>query len=361
MKVIITGNMGYVGPVVVQHLRKTWPEAELVGYDSGLFASSLLGAERLPESLLDRQIFGDIRDLDISLLAGADAVIHLAAVSNDPMGKEFETPTDEINTKASIRVAELAKAAGVKSFVFASSCSVYGFAEGAARREGDQLDPLTAYARSKIAMEEALATLASDEMTVSCLRFATACGLSPRLRLDLVLNDFVATALRQGVINVLSDGTPWRPLINVRDMARAIEWAVKRPVEVGGNYLVVNAGSDVWNYRVSELADRVAEAVGNVGVSINKDAPPDRRSYRVDFATFRHLAPDHQPVVSLDESIAQLVAGLRAASCGNMSGIQLDGIRLATLKRFIGARILSPNLRWLNGEAATATPICREA
>lgn len=354
MKVIITGNMGYVGPVVVQHFRKTWPTAELVGYDSGLFATSLLGTGRLPESLLDRQVFGDIRNLDGSLLEGADAVVHLAAVSNDPMGKEFETPTEEINTQASIRVAELAKAAKVKSFVFASSCSVYGFAEGAARREGDSLDPLTAYARSKIAMETALASLASPEMTVTCLRFATACGISPRLRLDLVLNDFVATALTQGVIKVLSDGTPWRPLINVRDMARALEWAVTRPAANGGDHLVVNAGSDVWNYRVSELAERVAQAVGEVGVSINKDAPPDRRSYRVDFATFRRLAPGHQPGVSLEESIEGLISGLRTAAGDDMSTLRLDGIRLATLKRLIDARSLSPNLRWLDGDAAPA-------
>ncbi len=224
MRILITGNMGYVGPVLTRFLRENQKDAELIGFDTGFFAHSLTGAALLPEALLDRQVFGDIRELPVQLLDGVDAVVHLCAVSNDPMGNKFEAVTAEINQNATVRVARLAADRGVRNFVFASSCSMYGYAEGDARKESDPTNPLTAYARSKIGSEKALAELDLGEMTITSLRFATACGMSDRLRLDLVLNDFVACALASSEIAVLSDGTPWRPLIDVEDMARAISW-----------------------------------------------------------------------------------------------------------------------------------------
>ena len=215
MRILITGSMGYVGPILTRHLRQKFPDAELIGFDTAFFAHNLTGAARLPESLLDRVHFGDIRNFPPELLDGVDAVVHLAAISNDPMGKEFEGVTEAINEKASVALAQMAEQRGVGRFVFASSCSIYGAAEGRPKRESDALNPLTAYARSKVAMENALRASNAGEMTVTCLRFATACGMSDRLRLDLVLNDFVASALATGEITVLSDGTPWRPLIDV--------------------------------------------------------------------------------------------------------------------------------------------------
>src|SRR5262249_19781664 len=158
------------------------------------------------------------------------------------------------------------------------------------------LNPLTAYARSKIATEASLRQLDLAGMTTTSLRFATACGMSDRVRLDLVLNDFVACALTSGEISVLSDGTPWRPLINVRDMARAIEWAISRKAETGGQFLALNVGSDCWNYQVKDLAYAVADSVPGTKVSINTAAPPDGRSYKVDFGLFGELAPKHQPL-----------------------------------------------------------------
>ena len=233
MRVLITGNCGYVGSTLVRHLRQVMPAAEIIGYDTGWFAHCLTDARVLPETLLTRQHYGDVRDFPPALLEGVDAVVHLAAVSNDPMGNRFEQVTDEINAQASVRLARLAREAGVRAFVFASSCSIYGFAEGGPRRESDAVNPLTAYARSKVATERALTGMNADGMAVTCLRFATACGMSDRLRLDLVLNDFVAGALATGEITVLSDGTPWRPLIDVSDMARAIEWAIGRDPHLG--------------------------------------------------------------------------------------------------------------------------------
>ena len=168
------------------------------------------------------------------------------------------------------------------------------------------VNPLTAYARSKVASEKSLAELAGPDFIVTCLRFATACGASPRLRLDLVLNDFVASAVTSGVIKILSDGTPWRPLIDVEDMARAFDWAIDRSASNGGEFLVVNAGSNVWNYQIRELAEAVANAVPGATVEINKNAAPDKRSYRVDFSLFESLAPDHQPQVTLEQAIAEL-------------------------------------------------------
>jgi nucleoside-diphosphate-sugar epimerase len=274
-----------------------------------------------------------------------DAVVHLAAISNDPMGKRYEVATNEINARASIRLAALAHQAGVKSFVFASSCSIYGFAEGGPRREGDGLNPLTAYARSKVAVEESLHALQPQAMAVTCLRFATACGMSPRLRLDLVLNDFVAGAVAGGEITVLSDGSPWRPLIELRDMARAIEWAIGRDPQHGGRVLSVNVGSDGWNLQVRDLAMAVARAVPGTQVSINTAAPPDRRSYRVDFGLFRTLAPNHQPRIGLAEAVRGLregLAGIGFADPGFREG------RLMRLKVLDGLRereLLDASLR----------------
>jgi len=345
MRILITGNLGYVGPAVVKELRARYPGAYLRGLDNGYFAHCLTGSDALPERMLDEQSHGDVRTADLSFLAGYDAVVQLAAVSNDPMGKQFEAVTEEINQNASIALAKAAAAAGVKNFVFASSCSVYGVAEGGARCEDDPLNPMTAYAKSKIGTEQALAALDTD-MVVTNLRFATACGMSDRLRLDLVLNDFVACALSSGAITVLSDGTPWRPLIDTKDMARAIAWAATRPAANGGRLLTVNVGSDDRNYQVGELAERVAAAVPGTSVSINTSAPADSRSYRVDFARFRALAPDHQPVVTLDQSISELVDGMRAMGFDDADFRNSQLIRLRVLQRHIDAGRLSNNLVW---------------
>jgi nucleoside-diphosphate-sugar epimerase len=318
----------------------------LLGFDAGLFAGCLTTHGPMPETLLDRQYFGDVRDIPPELLQGVDAVVHLAAISNDPMGNRFAAATEEINFRASARLAEYASAAGVSSFVFASSCSVYGFAEGNARREDDPLNPLTAYARSKTMTEDAVGQLDLGKMTVSCLRFATACGMSDRVRLDLVLNDFVACALSSGEITVLSDGTPWRPLIDVQDMARAIEWAILRSPDHGGQVLRVNVGSDERNHRVKDLAETVADAVPGTTVSINTAAPADARSYRVDFSLFRQLAPDHQPVVSLRQSIDGLVSGLQGIGFADGDFRSSDKMRLKVLSSLMEAGWLSPDLRW---------------
>jgi Nucleoside-diphosphate-sugar epimerases len=349
MRILITGNMGYVGPAVVRHLRHAHPRAWIAGFDRGFFADCLTSTGERPESMLDEQRFGDVRDLTAKDLDGIDAIVHLAAISNDPMGKRFESVTDEINCRASINLATEAAKVGVTRFVFASSCSVYGAAaDGLARKETDPLNPLTAYARSKIATEKALKQMNRRGMTVTCLRFATACGMSDRLRLDLVLNDFVACALSSGEISVLSDGTPWRPLIDVRDMARAIDWALTRDAETGGDFLAINVGAESWTFQIHELAEAVARAIPPTKVSINFAAAPDKRSYCVDFTLFKQYAPNHQPRVTLQESIGLLRDGLAAIHFKDKDFRQSRLIRLRVLEQLVATGQLSGDLRWTN-------------
>lgn len=355
MKILVTGNMGYVGSRLGRDLRHRFPQAELVGYDQSYFGHCLTNALALPETVFDRQIIGDVRDISGDQMAGVDAIVHLAAISNDPMGNKFEAVTADVNAAASVRLATLAAAAGVRSFVFASSCSMYGYAEGGARKETDPVNPLTAYARSKIQTERGLEALDTSAMVVTNLRFATACGMSDRLRLDLVLNDFVACAVAAREITVLSDGSPWRPLIDVEDMARAIQWAILRSPDNGGHRLSVNVGSNAWNYQVRDLAEAVAKAVPGTRVHINTNAPPDKRSYKVDFSLFESLAPGHTPRVDLATSIARLKDGLQEMGFSDAGFRSSPYMRLKTLERLMERGRLTPQLRWSHDVAAVRT------
>ena len=338
--------MGYIGPGVVEQLHKTWPDAELIGLDMGYFAHCLTNVSALPERYLSTQHFADMRGIPAGFLEGIDAIVHLAAISNDPMGKAYEDVTYAINHRASVELARQARDAGVNTFVFASSCSMYGFAEGGPRTEQDALNPLTAYAKSKVMTEQDIEQLANEHFTVTCLRFATACGMSPRLRLDLVLNDFVACAVASRKITILSDGTPWRPLINTRDMARAFEWAIGRDPAQTGNFLAVNAGCNEWNFQVSDLAETVAEVIPGTEISINRDAPPDKRSYKVCFDLFKQLAPNHQPQADLREVIAELRDSLEAMSFHNENFRESHFMRLKVFTHLRDSGVLSETLTW---------------
>lgn len=291
-------------------------------------------------------MFGDVRRLDKAVLEGVDVVVNLAAISNDPIGNRFEDATLAINYKAAVELAAKAKQAGVRSYVFASSCSVYGCAEEGAKTESSSLDPLTAYVRSKVMAEKELIPMAEERFTVICLRFATACGMSDRLRLDPVLNDFVAGALTQKKIVIMSDGTPWRPLINVKDMAWAIDWAIGRKATNGGKGLVINVGSNDWNCQVKDLAHAVAAAIPGVDVSINTNAPPDKRSYRVSYDLFKQLAPKHQPLFDLKSTILELKQGLDQATFSDQAYRESEYVRLNVIKRFREAKLLTDSLEW---------------
>jgi len=333
MHIHINGNLGYVGPVLVNELRDTVNDLTISGFDTAFFASCLLDPYLFPERKLDIQHYGDIRlKQPVSLYRKANTVVQLAAISNDPMGKEFEQVTYHVNTDSVYESALLAKQNGVSHFVFASSCSVYGAGGDDAKDENASLHPLTAYAQSKIKAENRIAELADENFIITCLRFATACGWSPRLRLDLVLNDFVASALVNKRIDILSDGSPWRPLIHVNDMARAIQWASTRTKEQGGTFLIVNAGSNEWNYQVKDLANTVQQIIPNIEISINQSAPPDKRSYRVDFSRFATLAPTFVPKENLIDTISEMLLQLKLVNFSHAQIYQTPYIRLKVLK-----------------------------
>ncbi len=332
--------MGYIGPVLTSHLSKSINQYDIRGFDLSLFGHCLIGANFLPERYLTKQYFGDVRQMDYKILEDIDTVVYLAAISNDPMGKEFEKITFEINQYSAINVALEAKKHGVRNFIFASSCSVYGAGGDSAKQEADSLNPLSAYAISKVEGEKGLQKLSGSDFQITCLRFATACGASPRLRLDLILNDFVTTAFTKNEIQILSDGTPLRPLIHVKDMSRAIEWAIQRKREEGGDYLVVNTGSNDWNFTVKELADKVSEIFGGIKVQINTNAAPDKRSYKVNFDLFRSLAPNHYPIETVEGSIIELRNLLEKINFHDQDFYKSDYIRLNVLRKMVSIGVI---------------------
>lgn len=305
-KILITGFEGYVGSVLIEYLNQKYPMYDLIGYDNSYFRDHFI-RKQYPE-LIKKYIFTDIRDIDEKCLKDnkIDTIIHLAAISNDPISNKFERVTMDVNTKASVRLAQMAKNTGVKNFIFASSCSVYGISNEEEVHENSPTNPLTPYAKSKLLTEQLLQVIADNNFRVTCLRFATACGYSPNIRLDLVLNDFVASALG-GKIEILSDGTPWRPLVDVRDMARAMDWAIHR--KDPSFFEIVNVGS--YNYQVKELAEFVNNYLNNeIEILIKNNNGFDKRSYKVNFNKFKQIASDYFPVYSIENTIHQLVKHL---------------------------------------------------
>jgi nucleoside-diphosphate-sugar epimerase len=345
MKILIIGNLGYIGPMVVKHFKATQPGTFVAGYDIGYFIQNYTNNGVVGDTLLDKQYYGDVRNFDEQILKEFDAVIYLAAISNDPMGNVYEKPTLDINSVAAINIAEKAKKNGVKHFVFASSCSVYGIADAEPRTELSEVNPLTAYARSKVNSEIGLKSLAGKDFRVTCLRFATACGFSDRLRLDLVLNDFVASAITAKKITILSDGTPWRPLIHVKDMARAMDWAINR--KTGDDFLIINTGSNQWNYQVKELAAAVQKYFPEIAVEINVNAQPDKRSYKVNFDKFEKMAAGYQPQVSLAAAVEDLKNGLSQIGFKDADFRSSNLIRLHTISFLIKQHLIDENLFYI--------------
>jgi nucleoside-diphosphate-sugar epimerase len=286
VRVLVTGHEGYVGAVAAPFLAARGHS--VVGLDAGFY----VGCDLFP---LEDDVPGwrfDVRDVPDEVLESVDAILHLAGLSNDPLGDLAPELTFEINHLATVRLAERARAAGVTRFVFASSCSMYGASgDDGAVDETAPLQPLTAYAESKVRAERDLAALATDDFSPVFMRNATVYGVSPRLRIDLVLNNLVGWAYTTGVVRVLSDGTPWRPLLHVRDLAAAAAAILDAPREAVHNE-AFNIGRDDENYRIRELAEIVNTVVPGSTLEIGSDASPDARSYRVDFGKFDRAFPD---------------------------------------------------------------------
>ncbi len=288
MRVLVTGHKGYIGAVLVPLLQANGDE--VVGLDTDLYARCTFTGTVPAIPALHK----DIRDITLDDVEGFDAVIHLAALSNDPLGNINPNLTYDINYRASVRLAELAKEAGASRYLFASSCSTYGAAgEGMLTEEAD-FNPVTPYGESKVMVEQQVAKLADDDFSPTFLRNATAYGLSPRHRFDIVLNNLTAWAYTTGLVYLKSDGSPWRPIVHIEDISRAFVAILNAPREKIHNE-AFNVGRNEENYRIRELAEIVAETVPNSRVEYAEGAEPDTRTYRVDFSKIAQVLPEFQP------------------------------------------------------------------
>jgi nucleoside-diphosphate-sugar epimerase len=338
MRVLVTGHNGYIGSAMVDVLRSEGHE--VIGLDSYFFADCGNGAgDHTPA------IRKDIRDITAADLNGVEAVVHLAALCNDPLGDLNSDWTLDINHDASFRLAALAKEAGVTRFLYSSSCSMYGKTGAGMVAEEAPLQPLTPYAVSKVRAETAIASLADNNFSPVFMRNATAYGMSSRLRADVVLNNLVCWAYTTGKIRVSSDGTPWRPIVHIRDIARAFAAALTAPREVVHNQ-AFNVGSNEENYQVRELAAIVREIVPGCAVEFAADGGPDPRSYRVSFDKFNRAFPDFKPEWDARRGAREVYDAVRQA------GLTLDDfqgrkfIRLNQLKHLLERNLLDHTLRW---------------
>jgi len=339
MRILVTGHKGYIGTVMVPMLLGAGHE--VVGLDSDLFRECTFspGIQDITERCLD------LRDVKVGDLEGFEAIVHLGALSNDPLSDLNPDITYDINHAASVRLARLAKEAGVARFLYSSSCSSYGQAGDALVDETADLRPITAYAISKVRVEHDVAQMSDDRFSPTFLRNATAYGVSPRLRFDLVLNNLVAWAYAQGRVHIKSDGTPWRPIVHIEDIARAFVAVLAAPREVVHNQ-AFNVGQTEENYRIRELAEIVQEVVPGSRIEYATDGGPDSRCYRVDFGKIHRRLPEFKPQWNARRGAEELYEAYRVA------GLVIDDCegprfkRIDHLKQLIASRRVDATLRW---------------
>jgi nucleoside-diphosphate-sugar epimerase len=347
MRILVTGHYGYIGTVLVPMLLEKGHE--VAGIDSDLFEQSTFG-EGIVEVPWVRK---DIRDVEMSDLEGFDAVMHLAALSNDPLGDLNPDLTLQINHLASVRLAALSKQAGVSRFIFSSSCSNYGAGGEELLNEESPFNPVTPYGISKVRVEQDVAKLADRDFSPIFLRNATAYGVSPRLRFDLVLNNLVAWAYATGKVLIKSDGTPWRPIVHIADISRAFIAALHAPREVVHN-VAFNVGRNGDNYRIRELAEIVRETVPGCTIEYAKDGGPDKRCYRVDSSKILGALPEFKPQWDARRGARELYDAYRNV------GLRVEDFegpkykRIDHIKHLLKAGRLGPDLRWTNVQISSS-------
>lgn len=347
MNVLVTGDRGYIGSVLVPLLLSKG--YKVTGFDTEFFKTEVISSENSLElssqALAYHKISKDIRKISENDLKGIDAIIHLSALSNDPMGEIDPNLTAEINFKASVRLAKLAKRRGVKRFLFSSSCSIYGIAKGGTVSEESPVNPLTAYAKSKIDTERELIKLADSSFYVGILRNSTVYGFSPKFRNDLVVNNLVTTALAFGEIRIMSDGTPWRPLIDVRDLSRVfMEFLTADLKKINGE--IINIGFDGNNFQVKDIVSIVQKYVPNCKVVYTGEHGKDTRSYKVNFKKFKSLFPKIKQEWTLDKSVEDMVKKLKKASFGKNDFESGKFTRLSVLKNLSSTNAVNSDLYW---------------
>ncbi len=346
MNILVTGNLGYVGEVLVNKLCKEDFVSKIIGFDNGYYREKIFSKTQKKCNKFV-QIFGDIRKFPYEILENIDCIISLAAVSNDPIGEKFKKATNEINYDSNVKLAEHAKQYNISKFIFASSCSVYGDSNGKTVTEKSNCNPLTEYAKSKRNFEIELEKKADSNFNAICLRFATACGYSDRLRLDLVVNDFIYNAIKYKKINVLSNGKPNRPIINVNDMVSAFVWAAKSNLS---DFKIINVGSNDMNYSIANLANEVGKEFSDIDISINREAIGDNRSYLVDFSLYKSLAKKYLPQYTIADTVKEFVEKSSEEKIRNRNFNKDDYIRLKSLEDLIRSKAINENLEWINDE-----------
>ncbi len=345
MKVLVTGHKGYIGTIMVPMLLEAG--FNVTGMDSDLYRNSTFGENvaSVPKITDVPEIGQDIRDVTIGDLAGFDAIIHLAGLSNDPLGNLNANLTFKINHQASVKLAQLAKEAGVSRFVFSSSCSNYGAGGDDMINEDGAFNPVTPYGLSKVRVEQDVSQLADSDFSPTFLRNATAFGVSPRLRFDLVLNNLVAWACTTGRIYIKSDGTPWRPIVHIEDISRAFIAVLNAPREKIHNE-AFNVGRNEDNYRIRDIASIVKDVVPNCEIEYAKDAGPDKRNYRVDSSKIKRVLPSFQPQWTARRGAEELYHAFKHAGLtpDDFEGPKYK--RIDHIKRLISLDKLDNSLRW---------------
>jgi nucleoside-diphosphate-sugar epimerase len=339
LRIMVTGHLGYIGSVMVPMLRALGHE--VVGLDNGLFEECKFG--RAPVSILN--IRKDIRDVDVSALKGFDAVIHLAALSNDPLSDLNPENTYVINYRASVRLAKLAKEIGARRFLFSSTCSVYGEASSEMLTEESKTNPITAYADSKLLAEKEISTLADPDFSPTFLRSATAYGVSHKMRFDLVLNNLVAWAYTSGVVLLKSDGLAWRPVVHIEDISKAFIAVLDAQEELVHNQ-IFNVGTLKENYQIRELSEIVRDTVPGSRVEFQKGSGPDKRSYQVDFSKIERMLPQFKPTWNARSGAKQLYDAYKRIGLVGEEFESPKYRRVDHLKELIKSNRLDASLRW---------------